>query len=118
MTRSAPPSDRLTAPRAAAKFAALGSAPRLAVLQALAGAGPEGHSIGALGQACGITGATLTHHLKILQAAGLVERHRQGRVVLCRGAGFDEMQALAAFLLQRLCADIGRPSEGEAPPPD
>jgi DNA-binding transcriptional ArsR family regulator len=91
--------------RAAAAFAALGSEQRLAVLRALVRAGPEGLSIGALGERAGITGSTLTHHVKILRAAGLVRQLRQGRSVICAAAAHGELQALADFLLSECCAD-------------
>ena len=68
---------------AAARFAALGSEQRLLVLRTLVRAGPEGLSIGALGNRTGVTGSTLTHHLKLLAAAGLVQQQRQGRSTIC-----------------------------------
>ena len=89
----------------AAKFAALGSEQRLAVVQALVRAGPEGLSIGLLGERCGITGSTLTHHLKILAAADLVTQSRQGRSTICAGADYSEIQALSDYLLRHCCAD-------------
>ncbi|MBN7783684.1 MULTISPECIES: metalloregulator ArsR/SmtB family transcription factor [Ponticoccus] len=104
------PPALLTLSTAASKFAALGSEQRLAVLHALVRSGPEGLSIGDLGQRCGITGSTLTHHLKILAAAGLVRQERQGRSTICAGADFEEVRALSDYLLQHCCADIGRPS--------
>ncbi|MEO0918895.1 MAG: helix-turn-helix domain-containing protein, partial [Pseudomonadota bacterium] len=58
---------------AASTFAALGSEQRLHVLRTLVRAGPEGLSIGTLGERAGITGSTLTHHMKLLSAAGLVD---------------------------------------------
>ena len=51
---------------AASTFAALGSEQRLHVLRTLARAGPDGLPIGILGDRCGVTGSTLTHHVKIL----------------------------------------------------
>ena len=63
---------------AAAAFAALGSEQRLVVLRALVRAGSEGLSIGMLGERCGVTGSTLTHHVKILAHAGLVTQQKQG----------------------------------------
>ena len=46
-------------------FAALGSEQRLTILRVLVRAGPTGLSIGVLGTRSGITGSTLTHHMKI-----------------------------------------------------
>ncbi|MBS0125921.1 ArsR/SmtB family transcription factor [Thetidibacter halocola] len=98
-------SPLLSPERAASKFAALGSEQRLAVLQALVRAGPEGLTIGALGERTGITGSTLTHHLRVLAAADLVRQQKQGRSILCVGADYAEVQALSSYLLTQCCAD-------------
>ncbi|MBY5933917.1 helix-turn-helix domain-containing protein [Tateyamaria omphalii] len=91
--------------RAAAAFAALGSEQRLSVLRTLVRAGPDGLSIGALGQRTGVTGSTLTHHVKILASAGLVTQARHGRSIICAAVAFGEVQDLADFLLTECCAD-------------
>ncbi|MEL6563386.1 MAG: metalloregulator ArsR/SmtB family transcription factor [Pseudomonadota bacterium] len=91
--------------RAASAFAALGSEQRLSVLRTLVRAGPEGLSIGELGTRTGVTGSTLTHHVKILNSAGLVTQARQGRSIICAAVAFDEVQELADFLLTECCAD-------------
>ena len=91
--------------RAAAAFAALGSEHRLSVLRTLVRAGPVGLSIGELGERAGVTGSTLTHHVKILASAGLVTQARQGRSIICAAVAFDEVQDLADFLLTECCAD-------------
>jgi len=98
-------SDDLTLTRAASTFAALGSEQRLAVLRILVRAGSEGLSIGALGQRCGVTGSTLTHHMKILAQAGLVTQAKQGRSIICAAVAFEEVQNLSQFLLSECCAD-------------
>ena len=95
----------LTPERAASKFAALGSEQRLAVLEALVRAGPDGLSIGALGKRTGITGSTLTHHLKILAAADLVQQQKQGRSIICVGADYDKVRGLSDYLMTQCCAD-------------
>ncbi|MEM9699010.1 MAG: metalloregulator ArsR/SmtB family transcription factor [Pseudomonadota bacterium] len=91
--------------QAATRFAALGSEQRLSVLRTLVRAGPEGLSIGTLGERTGVTGSTLTHHLKLLAAAGLVQQERQGRSTICAAVAFEEVQALAHFLMTECCAD-------------
>ncbi len=95
----------LTVDTAASKFAALGSEQRLMVLHTLVRAGTEGLSIGELGNRAGISGSTLTHHLKILSAAGLVRQERHGRSTICAGADYDVVHALSEYLLQNCCAD-------------
>jgi len=99
------PDDSLELTEAAACFAALGSEQRLGVLKTLVRAGPEGLSIGELGERSGVTGSTLTHHMKLLAAAGLVQQIRDGRRIICIGAAFARTQALSKFLLEECCAD-------------
>ena len=90
---------------AASTFAALGSEQRLNVLRCLVRAGPDGLSIGALGERTGVAGSTLTHHLKILSQAGLVKQNRSGRSIICAAVAYDEVRALSEFLLKECCAD-------------
>lgn len=98
---------------AAASFAALGSEQRLLVLRCLVRAGSDGLSIGDLGERTGVTGSTLTHHLKLLAAAGLVKQERQGRSTICAAVAYDEVKALANFLLTECCADAATPEKDE-----
>ncbi|RFP87885.1 transcriptional regulator [Rhodobacteraceae bacterium 63075] len=90
----------------ASTFAALGSEQRLNVLRTLVRAGPEGLSIGDLGARAGVSGSTLTHHMKILSQAGLVTQARQGRKIICAAVAFDELRNLSQFLLRECCADL------------
>lgn len=98
-----PPVDELTI--AASRFAALGSEQRLSVLRTLVRAGPDGLSIGDLGARTGVTGSTLTHHMKILTSAGLVAQVRHGRSIMCAAVAYDELHDLSQFLLTECCAD-------------
>ncbi len=92
---------------AAQAFSALGSEQRLGVLRSLVRAGPEGLSIGELGLATGITGATLTHHVKFLTHAGLVNQTKKGRSIICAAIAYDTVRRLSEFLLSECCADAG-----------
>ena len=96
---------------AASAFAALGSEQRLFVLRSLVRAGPEGLSMGELGQRSGVTGSTLTHHLKILAGAGLVTQEKRGRSIIVGAADMTTMRALSDYLLSECCADA---PEGKA----
>lgn len=96
---------------AALTFAALGSEARLAVLQTLVRAGPEGLGIGLLGQRCGITGSTLTFHVNTLAQAGLITRQKHGRQVIC-AADTAAIRALSEYLLAECCADRPGPTQG------
>lgn len=100
--------DSLLSAAAATAFAALGSGPRLAVLRALVRAAPAGLAVGELGGRCGLSGATLTHHVAALVRAGLVVRTRRGRAAICR-ADTAAIRALSDFLLAECCADCPRP---------
>lgn len=94
---------------AASAFAALGSEQRLAVLRALVRAGTEGLSIGELGQRVGISGSTLTHHMKILTQAGLARQVRDGRRIICAAASYDEVRpavVLPAARMLRRCNGV------------
>ena len=92
---------------AASTFAALGSEQRLTVLRSLVRAGPSGLTIGQLGERTGVTGSTLTHHMKILAQAGLVTQARRGRQIICAAVAYDELRSLSTFLLRECCADAG-----------
>ena len=91
---------------AASRFAALGSEQRLTVLITLVRAGPDGLSIGELGARTGVTGSTLTHHVKSLAQAGLVRQERKGRSIICAAIAYDEIRSLSEFLLKKCCADV------------
>ncbi|RKF14085.1 transcriptional regulator [Roseovarius spongiae] len=98
--------------RVASTFAALGSEQRLAVLNALVRAGPEGLSIGDLGARAGVAGSTLTHHMKILSQAGLVRQERRGRSIICAAVAYTELRHLSDFLLRECCADVPEDHRG------
>ncbi|MBU2983486.1 metalloregulator ArsR/SmtB family transcription factor [Lentibacter algarum] len=105
------PSHTLDLAIAASTFAALGSEQRLTVLRSLVRAGPEGLTIGALGERTGVSGSTLTHHMKILTQAGLVTQVRQGRQIICAAVAYGELRALSQFLLNECCADSDCPKD-------
>jgi len=102
----------LSLEEAAAQFAALGSEQRLTVLRTLVRAGPGGLSIGEIGNRTGVTGSTLTFHLKQLVQAGLVVQQKRGRTIICAGAEYDRVQRLSEFLNSECCADAPR-EEGD-----
>jgi ArsR family transcriptional regulator len=104
MEQTPEPIPHLT--RAATAFAALGSEARLSILRRLVRAGSEGLPIGVLGEDVGVTGSVLTHHVKHLVSAGLVEQRRDGRRILC-SVVITEVEALSSFLIAECCADQG-----------
>ncbi|MEM6637531.1 MAG: metalloregulator ArsR/SmtB family transcription factor [Pseudomonadota bacterium] len=106
------PDSEISLAEVASTFAALGSEQRLSVLRTLVRAGPEGLSIGEVGARCDVSGSTLTHHMKILSQAGLVQQAKHGRTVICFAARYPEMEALSKFLLKECCADAGDAVKG------
>ena len=96
--------DPLAVEDAASTFAALGSEQRLAVLSTLVRAGPAGIPSGTLGERSGVTGSTLTHHVRVLTQAGLVHRVKRGRSVICAAAAYPKVRALSTYLLSECCA--------------
>ena len=89
----------------ASAFAALGSEQRLAILECLVRAGPNGLATGALGDRTGVSGSTLTHHLKILTAAGLIRQEKQGRTIVCAAVDYQTVESLSRYLLRNCCLD-------------
>jgi DNA-binding transcriptional ArsR family regulator len=85
---------------------ALGHASRLAAYRTLVQAGPEGLAVGALRAQLGLPPATLSAHLNILRAAGLVLDAREGRVIRVR-ADYPRMNALIAYLTENCCMGAG-----------
>jgi ArsR family transcriptional regulator, arsenate/arsenite/antimonite-responsive transcriptional repressor len=85
---------------------ALAHESRLAAFRALVEVGPEGLAVGALRDRLGLPAATLTAHLNVLRAAGLVSDVREGRSIRVR-ADYSRMEALIAFLTENCCAGSG-----------
>ena len=93
---------------AAIGFHAMGSAARLTVLQALIRAGDEGLSVGDIQDRTGIAPSTLSHHIKMLVEAGVIEQERQGRSTITRAA-YDHLRELADYILKECCRDVEDP---------
>lgn len=88
---------------ALAALSALGHESRLAAFRQLVQAGPEGLSVGELREHLALPPATLSAHLNVLRAAGLVIDQREGRVIRVR-ADYARMDALLAYLTENCCA--------------
>ena len=101
-----------------AALRALGHEPRLAAFRVLVQAGPDGLSVGEIRERLALPAATLTAHLNVLRAAGLVQDEREGRVIRMR-ASYTSMDALLAYLTENCCATDGascRPDIGNVGP--
>ena len=83
-------------------LAALAQETRLSIYRLLIEAGPEGVSVGRIGQTLEVPGATLSFHLKELARAGLVSS-RQERQFIYYAADFERMAELMTFLTQNCC---------------
>jgi ArsR family transcriptional regulator len=90
--------------QAAQGFAAMGSEARLQVLRCLVRAGEDGLMVNEIQDRTGIAPSTLAHHLKFLTGAGVVEQQKVGRSTINR-ASFEQLEALAQFVLNECCAD-------------
>ena len=93
----------MNTPQALAALNALSHASRLAAFRALVQAGPDGLAVGELREQLDLPPATLTAHLNVLRAAGLVGDEREGRVIRVR-ADYAQMNGLLAFLTDNCCA--------------
>ena len=86
-------------------LSALAHGTRLSVFGMLVKAGPEGLMGGAIAQAANVPPSTMSHHLGILERAGLIESERESRLMHYR-ADYDGMRCLLAFLLQDCCQGV------------
>jgi DNA-binding transcriptional ArsR family regulator len=82
----------------------LGHPTRLAVYQQLVKAGSKGIAVGVVQETLGIPGSTLSHHLKGLEAAGLICQRREGRTLFCV-AQYEKLASVIGFLQEECCAD-------------
>lgn len=87
---------------ALAALSALSHQHRLAAFRTLVAAGPPGMAVGELRERLVIPAATLTAHLNVLRAAGLVSDLREGRSIRV-SASYDRMNALLAYLTENCC---------------
>ena len=92
-------------PDTAAKgFQAMGSDARLNVLLTLIRAGEGGLPVGEIQSRTGITASTLSHHIRVLVDAGVIEQRRSGRTTVTYAA-YDHLSKLADFILSECCVD-------------
>ena len=85
-----------------AALAALAQESRLGIFRLLVEAGPEGLSVGRIGESLGLTPATMSFHLKELSRAGLIEPRQEGRFIFY-SANFLTMNELLGFLTENCC---------------
>lgn len=83
-------------------FSAMGTEPRLRIMQLLLTAHPEGLVVSEIQEELDIPNSTLSHHLDKLRTEGLVEVRRE-RTFLRYTAKTDALQELLQFLYAECC---------------
>jgi DNA-binding transcriptional ArsR family regulator len=83
-------------------FSALGTEPRLRIMQLLLSAHPDGVVVGEIGSELGITSSTLSHHLEKLKNEDLVTVRREG-TFLWYSANTEALKELLGFLYAECC---------------
>jgi ArsR family transcriptional regulator len=73
-----PPLDELRAERMADAFRVVADSARLRILSVIASKDPEESWVGELTEALGLSQPTVSHHLRVLYEAGLIERQPRG----------------------------------------
>jgi len=89
--------------RYADMFSAMGTEPRLRIMQALLSAHPEGLVVGEIQEELDIPNSTLSHHLEKLKNEDLV-RVRRESTFLRYTANTEVLQELLRFLYAECCS--------------
>jgi len=88
--------------RFADMFTAMGTEPRLRIMQLLLSAHPEGLVVGEIISELGLSASTLSHHLEKLKNEELVTVSREGTFLRYR-ANTEALQELLTFLYAECC---------------
>src|ERR1700733_9069989 len=88
--------------RYADMFTALGTEPRLRIMQLLLSAHPEGLVVNEIQEELDIPGSTLSHHLEKLKIEDLVVVHRESTFLRYK-ANTQVLQELLRFLYAECC---------------
>ncbi|MGH9640044.1 MAG: ArsR/SmtB family transcription factor [Candidatus Acidiferrales bacterium] len=88
--------------RYADMFSAIGTEPRLRIMQLLLSAHPEGLVVGDIQSELNIPSSTLSHHLDKLKSEGLVNVRRES-TFLRYTSNTEALQELLGFLLSECC---------------
>ena len=84
-------------------LSALSHETRLWVFRLLVQAGPAGLPAGQIAEGLGSRQNTMSSHLKILAAAELIKKQRDGRSIVYK-ADYDTVRELVLFLMEDCCA--------------
>ena len=99
--------------QAAARLEALGNPTRLSIYRLLVRAGEQGRPVGSIQADLKVPASTLSHHLKHLEIAGLVQRRKDGVTHFC-SANYQTMDSLIAYLTDECCAESQDTQRGPA----
>jgi DNA-binding transcriptional ArsR family regulator len=88
--------------RYADMLSAMGTEPRLRIMQLLLSAYPEGLIVGEIGSELEIPSSTLSHHLERLKNESLVKVRREG-TFLWYAANTEALKELLGFLYAECC---------------
>jgi ArsR family transcriptional regulator len=99
-TRALKPADQVAG--YADKLAAMGSEPRLRIMQLLLSAHPDGLVVTEIQEELNIPGSTLSHHLEKLKGEDLVHIRRES-TFLRYSANTESLQELLQFLYAECC---------------
>jgi DNA-binding transcriptional ArsR family regulator len=83
-------------------LAALAHGTRLTLFRTLVAAGPEGITAGDLACRVGVVASTLSHHLAVLDRAGLVSATRRQRHIIY-AIRIERVRGLLDFLIEDCC---------------
>jgi ArsR family transcriptional regulator, arsenate/arsenite/antimonite-responsive transcriptional repressor len=86
----------------AEQLGALGHPVRLAILRFVVQAGPEGAAAGAIQEHVALPASTLSHHLKRLVDAGVMQTRGEGTFHFY-SADYDALRKLTAYLWEDCC---------------
>lgn len=89
-------------PWAVEALQALAHGTRLSVFRLLVQAGSAGLMAGEIAQRAGVPPSTMSHHLGLLERAGLATSQRESRVIRYR-TDYDGMRRLMGFLMEDCC---------------
>lgn len=109
-TRSIKAAEQIA--KCADMFSAMGTEPRLRIMQLLLSAHPDGLVVGEIQEELDIPSSTLSHHLDKLKAEDLVHVRRES-TFLRYSANTDALQELLQFLYAECCTrnKVVRPEE-------
>ncbi len=83
---------------------ALSQESRMDIFRLLVEKGPEGYSVGTIGDRLKLPHATLSFHLDKLRQSGLIVREKKGRSTVYR-ANYDVLVGTMQYLTQNCCKE-------------